>query len=148
MHRYGVHHDVKSHTGSCEVIGAVHCRSCKQQIVFKFSTAAEVVAVSDSANQALHLRNFLVEQGYPCGPFTVYQDNLSCMTLVDSGRSGAERTRHIDIGYYWIKERVNNREAVLKHMGTVDIYTNMLTKPLQGEQFINVRMGLTGWGIM
>jgi hypothetical protein len=52
---YGVHHDLKSHTGSCAVIGdigAVHCRSSKQQIVAKSSTEAELVAQSDSANQA------------------------------------------------------------------------------------------------
>jgi hypothetical protein len=33
---YGVHSDFKSHTGSCVVVGevgAVHCRSSKQQIV-------------------------------------------------------------------------------------------------------------------
>ena len=52
---YGVHPDGKSHTGSCIVIGergAVHCKSAKQQIVTKSSTEAELVALSDSANQA------------------------------------------------------------------------------------------------
>ena len=145
---YGVHHDHKSHTGSCVVIGevgAVHCRSSKQQIVCKSSTEAELVALSDCANQALYLRNFLIQQGYQCGPVTVYQDNLSCMALVERGRSGAERTRHIDIRYYWLKERVSKGEAIVKHMGTVDMFANMLTKPLQGQQFINEREGITGW---
>lgn len=68
---YGVHPDGKSHTGSCIVIGdlgAVHCKSSKQQIVMKSSTEAELVALSDSANQALHIRNFLLAQGHPCCP--------------------------------------------------------------------------------
>lgn len=145
---YGVHHDLKSHTGSCVVIGdigAVHCRSSKQQIVTKSSTEAELVALSDCANQALFIRNFLIQQGYPCGPVTLYQDNMSCMALVERGRSGAERTRHIDIRYYWLKERVTNGEAVVKHMGTADMYANMLTKPLQGQQFLSEREALTGW---
>ena len=41
---YGVHRDGKSHTGSCVVIGevgAVHCKSSKQQILTKSSTEAE-----------------------------------------------------------------------------------------------------------
>ena len=49
---FGVHADGKSHTGSCVVIGdvgAVHCRSVKQQIVSKSSTEAELIGLSDSA---------------------------------------------------------------------------------------------------
>ena len=80
---YGVHPDGKSHTGSCVVIrerGAVHCKSAKQQIVTKSITEAELVALSDSSNQALYLRNFVIGQGHLCGPVTVYQDNMSCMS--------------------------------------------------------------------
>jgi hypothetical protein len=78
---FGVHHDRKSHTGSCAVIGdvgAVHCRSSKQQIVTKSS-----IALPDCANQALYIRNFLIQQGFPCGPVTLHQDNMSCMALVE-----------------------------------------------------------------
>lgn len=145
---YGVHADGKSHTGSCVVVGdvgAVHCKSAKQQIVSKSSTEAELIALSDSANQALHMRNFLLSQGYSCGPVTVFQDNMSCMALIERGRSGAERTRHIDLRYFWLKERVDAGEAVVKHKGTADMYANLLTKPLQGAQFIGERQALTGW---
>jgi hypothetical protein len=103
------------------------------------------VALSDCANQALYLRKFLGDQGHACPPVVVYQDNLSCMALIDRGRSGAERTRHIDIRYYWLKERVSKGEAVVKHLRTEYMYANMLTKPLQGAQFISERDALTGW---
>ena len=46
---YGVHRDGKSHTGSCVVIGelgAVHCKSSKQQIMTKSSTEAKLAALS------------------------------------------------------------------------------------------------------
>ena len=145
---YGVHPDGKSHTGSCVVVGergAVHCKSAKQQIVTKSSTEAELVALSDSSNQALHLRNFIIGQGHSCEPVTVYQDNMSCMSLIERGRSAAERTRHIAIKYFWLKERVDMGEAVVKHLGTKQMYANILTKPLQGAQFKSERHGLTGW---
>ena len=145
---YGVHMDGKSHTGSCVMIGAlgaVHCKSAKQQIVTKSSTEAELVGLSDSANQGLHVRNFLISQGYSLGPVIIYQDNMSCMALVDRGRSAAERTRHINIRYFWMKERVDRGEAVIKHLGTKLMYANLLTKPVQGSQFIAERKGITGW---
>ena len=107
---YGVHVDGKSHTGSCVVIGdigAVHCRSTKQGIVSKSSTEAELIGLSDSANQGIHTRMFLVKQGCTMGPVIIYQDNMSCVALVDRGRFGAEKTRHIGIRYFWIKERVS-----------------------------------------
>ena len=145
---YGVHSDGKSHTGSCVVIGdvgAVHCRSSKQLIVTKSSTEAELVGLSDSANQGIFVRTFLIAQGYKMEPVTIYQDNQSCMALVERGRSGAERTRHIQIRYFWVKERVVTGEVRVEYLRSEDMYANVLTKPLQGSQFQRERDGLTGW---
>ena len=139
---YGVHHDGKSHTGSCIVIGdlgAVHCRSSKQLIVTKSSTEAELVGLSDSANQGIFIRNFLLAQGYQMGPVTILQDNQSCMALIERGRLGAERTWHIQIRYFWVKERVDTGEARIEYLRTEDMYANVLTKPLQGAQFVRER---------
>ena len=43
-----------------EDVGAVHCRSTKQAIVTKSSSEAELAGLSDSCNQALHMRSFLI----------------------------------------------------------------------------------------
>ena len=145
---YGVHHDGKSHTGSCIVIGdlgAVHCRSSKQLIMTKSSTEAELVGLSDSANQGIFIRNFLVAQGYQMGPVTILQDNQSCMALIERGRSGAERTRLIQIRYFWVKERVDTGEARIEYLRTEDMYASVLTKPLQGAQFVREREALIRW---
>ena len=79
------------------------------------------------------------------GPVTIFQDNMSCMALIGRGRSAAERTRHIDIKYFWLKERVDSGDARIVHLGTKSMYANVLTKPLQGGQFKSERKGLTGW---
>ena len=135
---YGVHHDGKSHTGSCIVIGelgAVHCRS----IVTKSSTEAELVGLSDSANQGIFIRNFLLAQGYQMGPVTILEDNQSSMALIEKSRSEAKRTRHIQIRYFWVKERVDTGEARIEYLRTEDMYANVLDKPLQGAQFVRER---------
>jgi hypothetical protein len=67
------------------------------------------------------------------------------MSLIERGRSAAERTRHIAIKYFWLKERVDQGEARVRHLGTKGMYANLLTKPLQGAQFKCERQGLTGW---
>ena len=140
---YGVHHDGKSHTGSCVVVGdvgAVQGRSSKQLIVTKSSTEAELVGLSDSANQGLCIRTFLIAQGYHMPAMTILQDNQSCMTLIAEGRSGAEYTRHIQIRYFWVKEQVDKGEVRIEYLRSEDMYTNVLTKPLQGAQFVRERV--------
>jgi hypothetical protein len=86
---YGVHTaSGKSHTGCAIVVGyggPVYTKSTKQKIVTKSSTEAELVGVSDTASQAIFLRNFILAQGYEIGPAILYQDNLSCMALIKRG---------------------------------------------------------------
>ena len=136
---YGVHIDGKSHTGSVITlgdIGAVFCGSKKQGIVTKSSTECELVALSDSIGQLIHARRFLEGQGHEQKhPSTVYQDNLSTIALVKAGRPGNERSRHINIRYFWVTERVEEKEIQVVHMPTAMMIANLLTKPLQGSQF-------------
>jgi len=146
---YGVHPDGKSHTGACIMIGdagPVLAESCRQQIVTKSSTEAELVALSDSTNQLLHLRRFLIAQGHPQEPATIYQDNMSCMALQDKGRSTSKRTRHINIRYFWTKEQCDNGEIAIVHRATELMgAANVMTKPIQGNQFQNERHQLTNF---
>ena len=95
----------KSHTGCAIVLGdagVITARSSKQKIVTKSNTEAELVGLSDSLPQAIHLRNFVIGQGYSIGPVVVYQDNLSCMALMKRGGPGSERSRRINIRHFFV----------------------------------------------
>ena len=96
---YGVHQESgKSHTGCSIVLGGmgpVYAKSGKQSIVTKSSTEAEIVGLSDTASQAIHVRNFILSQGYEVGPAIIYQDNLSCMALMKRGNPCSAKSRHI-----------------------------------------------------
>jgi hypothetical protein len=146
---YGVHVDGKSHTGSALMIGdngLCYVKSGKQSITVKSSTEAEFVGTSDHMNQAFHVRNFIIAQGHSDAPVEILQDNMSCMALLQKSRSTSLRTRHIQIRYFWISERINNGEAYVTHMSTVDMgAANILTKPLSGQQFLVERQALTNW---
>ena len=147
---YGVHSSSgKSHTGCAIVVGEagpVDTKSAKQSITTKSSTEAELVALSDTASRAIHLRNFIIEQGYDVGPAVIYQDNMSTLALIKRGRPGAEGSRHIAIRHFWLKERVDSLEVSLEHLGSAKMGSaNMLSKPVQGLQFEQERDMLTTW---
>ena len=146
---YGVHANGKSHTGSAIVLGEaalISAKSSGQNIVTKSSTEAELVAVTDSVAQAIFVRNFVIAQGYNVGPCVIYQDNMSCMALIKRGSPGSERSRHINIRHFWVSDRVADKEVIVRHLSTKDMFANVLTKPLQGAQFCAERNELTNWG--
>jgi hypothetical protein len=125
--------------------GPVFAKSAKQRIVTKSSTEAELVGLSDTASQAIHIREFLLEQGLATGPAVLGQDNLSAIALVRRGAPGSERSRHIAIRHFWLKERVDDGVVTVVHVPTADMVANVLTKPVQGNQFTRERDMLTGW---
>ena len=146
---YGVHTSSgKSHTGCAIVLGGagpVFVKSTKQRIVTKSSMEAELVALSDCASQAVWARNFVVAQGYDVGPVVLHQDNMSCMALVKKGSPASDRSRHIDIRYFWVKQLVDGKEALVRHLGTERMFANVMTKAVQGKQFLDERDRLTNW---
>jgi hypothetical protein len=96
-------------------------------------------------SQAIHVRNFVLAQGYEISPVVIYQDNISCMALIRKGGTASERSRHINIRYFWLSGKVDEGEVVLEHLGTEGMFANILTKPVQGAQFVKERQGLTNW---
>ena len=122
--------------------GPIYLRSCKQKIVTRSSTEAELVAISDALSQIIWGREFLKAQGINCGPAILYQDNLSTMALVEKGRSTSDRTRHINVRYFFIKDKVTLGEIIVKHMRTDILPADILTKGVQGGAFIVKRKGI------
>jgi hypothetical protein len=60
----------------------------------RLSTEAELVGLSDSANQGLFLRNFLCLQGYSMPAVIVYQDNLWCGAACEGAIRGRAHSAH------------------------------------------------------
>ena len=138
---YGVHTDGKGHTGVCITIGSgfFYVASTKQKLVAKSSTEAELIGVSDGLSQVLWVRNFLLEQGYTIGPAIVWQDNKSTLAIMGKGRSTSSRTKHINVRYFFITDRVKTGEVSLKYKPTEYMVADLLTKPVQGELFRYLR---------
>ena len=144
---FGVHKDMKSHTG-CVIgigLGPVYAKSSSQKLNTKSSTEAELVGLSDSSNQVIWTRNFLIDQGYHVGPATIYQDNMSTIAMLKNGGSNSARTRHIAIRYFFVSDRVKSGEITIEYMATEEMLADILTKPLQVQLFIKLRDRLLNW---
>jgi hypothetical protein len=135
---YGVHPDMRSHTGGVLSLGkgAVYATSTRQKVGTKSSTEAELVGVSDVLSQVIWTRYFMEAQGYAVKDSIVYQDNQSAMLMEKNGRaSSGKRTRHINIRYFFVTDRVANRELSIEYCPTKEMFADFFTKPLQGTPF-------------
>jgi hypothetical protein len=161
---FAVHHNMRSHTGGMLTLGdgAAISVSTKQKINTKSSTEAELVAVDDTLPFNIWCYYFLREQGYHannCEPTkanatklkfmghtnVLYQDNTSSIKLEENGkRSSTKRTRHINIRYFLITDKIKKGEITVDYCPTEEMLADYFTKPLQGAQFRKLRNAIMG----
>ena len=141
---YAVHHDLKSHTGVVLTLGkgAVYVGSSKQKIVAKSSTEAELIALSDAHGEILWTRSFLNEvlmNNRTGKPAIIYEDNMSTIAILKSRKTFTQRTKHINIRYFFIRDCIFRGEAIVVHKPTGDMIADIHTKAIQGKLFLHLR---------
>jgi hypothetical protein len=57
----------------------------------------------------------------------------------DYDPSSSKRTRHMNIRYFFVKDRVASKELSIEHCPTEDMVADYFTKPLQGKLFYKLR---------
>ena len=122
------------------MLGAVSLKSNAQS-----SAEAERLATGDNTPDAIYIRNYLTQQGYDLPPATIYQDNEAAIKLCENGLASSKRSRHIDIRYFFIQDRVKVGDIQIQYLSTKDVIADFLTKPLIGQQFYKLRDLLLGY---
>jgi hypothetical protein len=144
---YAVHDDCKGQSGVMVSFGTGMALSFskKQKLNVKSSTEAEIVGVDDGLPLVLWTRYFLQEQGYEMRPSLLYQDNKSAMLLEQNGKaSSTKRTKHINVRYFFVKDKIAKGEIELEHCPTEVMWADVNTKPRQGRGWIIFRAMLMG----
>ena len=114
--------------------------STKQKLNTRSSTEAEVVGADDFMPSICWTRYFLEAQGYKVSDNVLFQDNRSAMLLAKNGKSSSsKRTKHINIRYFFITDRVANGELSIEWCPTGEMVGDYMTKPLQGSLFKKFR---------
>jgi hypothetical protein len=144
---YGVHTDGVSRTGiMLFILGVcVGAWTHKQKIVTKSSTESELVGLTDGCGHVIWMRNWLIQQGYPPDPITIYQDNRGVIDLMNGNLVPSQRTKHLNIRYFFAGGKIRDGEIILKHMPTEDMIADILTKVLSGlnvHRLVNLIFGL------
>jgi hypothetical protein len=142
-----VHPNMCGHTGDGLTLGRRFpiSVSTKQKLNTRSSTESELVGVDDMIPIICWTRYFLLSQGYGIIENLLLQDNKSSILLERNGRAlSGKRTRHINIRYFFITDRVNMKEISIDWCPTKKMVADFMTKPLQGSLFRELRDYIMG----
>ena len=135
---FTVHPNMRGHTGGVMMMGrgAIIATSTKQKLNTRSSTEAELVGADDVMPIAMWTKYFIEAQGYKVKKSVLYQDNKSTILLEKNGRaSSSKRTKHINVRYYLITDRIAKGDITVEHCPTDKMIADFFTKPLQGKTF-------------
>jgi hypothetical protein len=115
----------------------------KQAVVSRSSTEAEYRSLSIITAELFWIRMLLKEiQVYLAAPPVQWCDNISALALASNPVFHA-RTKHIEVDYHFVREKVLNRDILLKFISTQDQVANLFTKGLSSAQFLFLKSKLS-----
>ena len=68
----------------------------------------------------------------------LWEDNKSCIILAEGETSGGGRSKHIDIKFRFITEKIKSGKVRVRYIPTSWNYADLMTKPLAKVQFARI----------
>ena len=134
--------DTRRSTTGCVFIrlgGAILWKSSQQKGVALSSTEAELVAISNSARKALWVRRSMKSMNCrQISPTIIFEDNQGTIAISGNERI-TQRTSHIEVRHFFIRECVQNNEIIVEYCHTSDMVADILTKPTVAAVLIKLR---------
>ena len=106
-------------------------------MLFRSTMAAEFIACYEASNHGIWLRNFVTGLRVVDGidrPLKIHCDNNSAVLYSNNNRSST-KSKFIDIKFLVVKERVQDRQIFIEHIGTNSMLADPLTKGLTPKAF-------------
>jgi hypothetical protein len=121
--------DRKSTTGWIFILGGgpVAWKSIRQRIVALSTCESEYIALADAAKELLWQLQLLKTLAVTQSKTLMHCDNQSAIATA-STVAITERSKHIDVGYHFLREMVSNNVMILKFTRTADMLADILTK--------------------
>jgi hypothetical protein len=116
--------------------------SKKQCTISRSSTKVEYRNLASAIAEVFWIRIVLKDLGiFIPDPPLLWCDNLSALALASNPVFHA-RTKHIEVDYHFVREKVVRRDVVVKFISTIDQLTDILTKGLPSSSFSRLRDNL------
>ncbi|KAL1294296.1 hypothetical protein AAHE18_19G132200 [Arachis hypogaea] len=141
--------DSRHSTSGCIFIlagGAIAWKSNKQTLVASSIMEAEYVAYFEAYKHGIWLRNFVTELRIVDDiekPLKIFCDNKSAVLYSNNNKS-LTKSKHIDIKFLVVKEKIQEKQIFIEHIGTEYMLADPLTKGLIPKVFheLTARMGV------
>ncbi|KAJ1698879.1 hypothetical protein LUZ63_007391 [Rhynchospora breviuscula] len=133
--------DKRSTSAFCIYLGPnlVSWSSKKQPTVSKSSTEAEYRSLALAAAELIWVQLILQELQYqPSQPPVLWCDNIGA-TFLASNHMFHARTKHVEIDFHFIRERVQSNQLTVKFISSRDQIADGLTKGLTTNSFLDIR---------
>lgn len=117
--------------------GPIAWRANKQDTVTTSSTEAELLALSQTAKEAIYLSRLLLALTLQLDePLTIQCDNFQTIRLmVQEAAKLQTKLRHVDIHSHWLRQEVQRGTIQLQWQETQKMIADGLTKPLSKVRF-------------
>jgi len=114
--------------------GAVSWASQRQKCVSLSTTQAEYIAASEAAKEVVWLSRLYNEIVILKSVPKLFVDNASAIKLVRNPEFH-KRTKHVDVRYHFIRERVNENQLSIEFIGSEFQAADVFTKPMSRIAF-------------
>ena len=126
--------------------GAVSWRSAKQTLTATSTMESEFVSCFEARSYGVWLKSFISKLRIVDSisrSLKLYYDNSTTVFMAKNNKSGS-RSKHIDIKYLVIRERVKEEKVVIEHISIESMIVDPLTKGMPPKYFKDhvVQMGL------
>ncbi|GJR72016.1 retrovirus-related pol polyprotein from transposon TNT 1-94 [Tanacetum coccineum] len=105
------------------------------------TTEAEYVSAGKACQQALWMKQALVDYGVRLDDIPIMCDNKGAIDLSKNPVQHS-RTKHIEIRHHFLRDNIQKGNISIEKVSSEDNIADILTKPLKREPFNYLRLGL------
>ena len=140
--------EARSQLGYCVRLnreaGMIYSKSSRDTATSLSASEAELRALKEATQEAMWLRYFLKEIGYPPAEATpIHEDNAAVVNLIATLKS-CPRTRHLNKIRQFIIQQVQKRRIKVRKVAGERNIADILTKPLERTRFLMLRAMMLG----